>query len=198
MSSRKQHFGVMGVESRLDRLGMGTGDLAGCPAVDRDGHRIGRIADVWVDDAGEPRYLGIATGALGTRQVTVPLDDVDVTEIDGERTIVLPYEHDRLGRAPAHDPAEDITVGREREIYGHYGRPGYWEIVDERQSTPSPTPEIARADAAEGTPEAIRAGDVAARQTEPAPTPEIAMAEVEDAVRRGDDPRLVRVKRFGT
>jgi sporulation protein YlmC with PRC-barrel domain len=39
--------------------------------------------------------------------------------------------------------------------------------------------------------------EVRARQTTPAPTPEIAEAEVEDAIRRGDDPREVRVRRWG-
>jgi hypothetical protein len=153
----------MGLESRR---GMEIGDLIGCAAVDRDGNRIGRVADVWVDEPGEPRYLGIATGTLGARQITVPLDEAEVADIDGERAIVLPYDRELLGRAPGWDLAEEINVGREREIYQHYGRPGYWEIVDQRQSTPAPTPEIAR-------------------------------AAVEDAGRRGDDPRLVRVRRFG-
>lgn len=38
---------------------------------------------------------------------------------------------------------------------------------------------------------------VRARQTEPAPTPEIAEAEAADAVRRGQDPSRIRVKRWG-
>lgn len=38
---------------------------------------------------------------------------------------------------------------------------------------------------------------IRARQTTPAPTPEIAEAEAEAAIRRGDDPRVVAVKRWG-
>ncbi|MGE0026727.1 MAG: PRC-barrel domain-containing protein [Thermoleophilia bacterium] len=38
---------------------------------------------------------------------------------------------------------------------------------------------------------------IRARQTTPAPTPEIAEAEADDAIRRGDDPRRVAVKRWG-
>ena len=38
---------------------------------------------------------------------------------------------------------------------------------------------------------------VRARQTPPAPTPEIAQAEVADAIRRGEDPNGVAVKRWG-
>lgn len=38
---------------------------------------------------------------------------------------------------------------------------------------------------------------IRARQTTPAPTPEIAQAEAEDAIRRGEDPAQVAVKRWG-
>jgi sporulation protein YlmC with PRC-barrel domain len=38
---------------------------------------------------------------------------------------------------------------------------------------------------------------VRARQTAPAPTPEIARAEVDAAIQRGDDPRIVATKRWG-
>lgn len=38
---------------------------------------------------------------------------------------------------------------------------------------------------------------VRTRQTPPAPTPEIAEAEVEAAIRRGDDPSVITVKRWG-
>jgi PRC-barrel domain len=38
---------------------------------------------------------------------------------------------------------------------------------------------------------------VRARQTTPAPTPEIAEAEVEAAIRRGEDPNAVAVRRWG-
>ena len=38
---------------------------------------------------------------------------------------------------------------------------------------------------------------IRARQTAPAPTPEIAEAEADAAIRRGDDPNIVAVKRWG-
>ena len=80
------------------------------------------------------------------------------------------------------------------QIYGHYGRTGYWEAVHARQTTPAPTPEIARAEAAD---DLARGRDgrrlnepddrltVAERQSTPAPTPEIAEAAIADEMARG-------------
>ena len=89
---------------------------------------------------------------------------------DGDSYVVVPYTAEHLKGAPTFGDDDEVTPEREREIYEHYQRVGYWD--DDRDI-------------------------VRARQTEPAPTPQIAEAEVADAVRRGHDPRRVRVKRWG-
>ena len=145
-------------------------DLRGMKVRDVDGSKAGTVDDVYVDaERGYARYLSIKTGWFGAKRHMVPIDDVHIVEADGERYLTLPYDEERLRGAPTHDVDEDFTSEHEKAVYGHYGRPGYWdreEIVRERQ-------------------------------TAPAPTPEIAEAEVDDAVRRGRDPRQVRVKRWG-
>src|SRR4051794_3557343 len=46
----------------------------GRSAIDPQGHRIGTISDVYVDDAtGQPEWLAITTGLFGTRMSFVPL-----------------------------------------------------------------------------------------------------------------------------
>ncbi len=167
-----------------------------------DGERIGVVEDVYVDDeGGHARYLGIATDWFGGRLTVVPVEDVRVADPDH---IVLPYRAEDLRAAPSYAVHDDLTISREAEIYGHYGRTPYWEVVRKRQSTPAPTPEIAQAEAADARAGHLPPGgedpevvvDVAARQTEPAPTPAIVEAEVEDAVARGEDPDRVMVKRW--
>jgi PRC-barrel domain protein len=170
--------------------------VRGRAVLDADGGGIGEVADIYVDERGDVRYLAVETGWLGTRRTLVPVEEIAVMEIDEEWALVLPYGGDRLRQGPAFGAGDDLTVDRERAVYDHYGLPGYWEIADERQSTPAPTPEIAAADDAGATAEARRAGDVRARQTEPAPTPRIARAEVDDAVARGEAPESVRVRRW--
>ena len=172
--------------------------LRGMSVLDSTGERVGRVEDVYVDEEdANARYLGLQTGWLGSKLVVVPVDEV---RLQGAADIVIPYTRAELEAAPRYEAEDELTIAREEEIYGHYGRAPYWDIVRDRQRTPAPTPEIAEAEAAAGAPEAVGADeetDLAARQTEPAPTPEIAEAEVADAIRRGDDPNAVRVKRWG-
>jgi hypothetical protein len=67
--------------------------------------------------------------------------------------------------------------------------------VDELQTPPAATPEMAAADDADGSPDALRAGDPATRQATPAPTPEIALAELHDDLRHGRSPGAIRAHR---
>jgi len=141
--------------------------MEGMEVRDVAGEKIGTVDDVYTDTGGSHvRYLAVATGWFGTKRHTIPVDDVRLESADGDDYLVVPYDKDTLKGGPTHDRDEDVTHGHEEEVYGHYGRSGYWDAVR-------------------------------ARQTTPAPTPEIAEAEVADAIRRGDDPDGVAVKRWG-
>jgi sporulation protein YlmC with PRC-barrel domain len=134
-----------------------------------DGEKVGTVKDVYLDaDARHSRYLAVKTGWFSGTHV-VPVDDVDFVD-DGDPHVVVPYPAGQMKDAPAFGDDDELTPEREREIYDHYQRVGYW---DESRDI------------------------VRARQTEPAPTPQIAEAEVADEIRRGGDPQRVRVKRWG-
>lgn len=181
-------------------------DLRGLPVRDREGLLVGRVADLYVDrPSGDVRYLAVDVGGAVDGQVLVPLDEVTAVDGERERWVQLPYTDAHLRAAPALSPGMEPTVSLEGEIHSHFARTPYWDVVRARQTTPAPTPEIARADAAaaaEGASDLTvydaRRTDVDARQTEPAPTTRIADAEVEAALERGADPEEVRVKRWGT
>jgi hypothetical protein len=115
---------------------------------DRSGDKIGTVDGVYIEgDAGNARYLAVKTGWFGGKRHIVPLEDV---ELSGERdAVVLPYDRDRLESAPTYDDVNALTDEDESSIYGYYGRPGYWEAVRAKQTTPAPTPEIAQADVAD-------------------------------------------------
>jgi sporulation protein YlmC with PRC-barrel domain len=135
-----------------------------------DGEKIGKVKDVYLDaDARYVRYIAAKTGWFSGTHV-IPVDDVTYVEEDGDAYLVVPYTEDQLKSAPTFDDDDELTPERERAIYDHYRRVGYWDT----------TRDIVRT-----------------RQTEPAPTPQIAEAEVADAIRRGKDPERVRVKRWG-
>ena len=135
-----------------------------------DGEKIGKVKDVYLDaEARHARYLMVKTGWFSGSHV-VPVDDVTYVNDGDDAYVAVPYAEEQLKGAPTFDDDDEVTPDREREIYDHYQRVGYWDQ----------TRDIVRA-----------------RQTEPAPTPQIAEAEVADAIRRGRDPERVRVKRWG-
>lgn len=164
-------------------------DLDGMTVRDVSGEKVGTVADTFTDETGAyARYLAVATGWFGTKRHLIPVDDVRLEQDGDDRYLVVPYDKERLKAGPAHDRDEDVTRRHEEDVYGHYGRTGYWEAVRARQTPPAPTPEVGRAEGEAG---------LDSRQTAPAPTPEIAEAEVEAAIRRGDDPDRVAVRRWG-
>lgn len=124
-------------------------DLKGTDVCDASGETIGTVEGAFVDAASgtSARYLAIRTGWFGTKRHIVPLDDV---RLDRDANVVrLPYDRDRLKEGPTVDhDSTDLSTRDEEDIYRYYGRPGYWEAVNAKQTTPSPTPEIAQADVA--------------------------------------------------
>ena len=122
--------------------------INGMDVRDRDGEKIGTVKDVYTDREGGDtlRYLSISTGWFGTNRHVVPLDDVEWSRSDD--SIVLPYGRDQLQSAPTYEERHDLSDDDEHQIYNHYGRPGYWDAVRAKQTTPSPMPEIAEADVA--------------------------------------------------
>ena len=144
--------------------------LRGMDARTADGEKVGKVKDVYLDsEARHVRYLAVKTGWFSGSAV-VPVHDVTFVDGDDDSYVVVPYTSEQLKGAPTFGDDDEMTAEREQEIYDHYERAGYWDD----------TREIVRA-----------------RQNAPAPTPQIAEAEVADAVNRGDDPRRVRVKRWG-
>lgn len=164
-------------------------ELDGMTVRDASGDKIGKVDDSYTDETGAyARYIAVTTGWFGTKRHLIPIDDVRMEQDGDDRYLVVPYDKDRLKAGPAHDRDEDVTRRHEQDVYGHYGRTGYWEAVRARQTPPAPTPEVARS---EGE------ARLDARQTAPAPTPEIAEAEVDAARRRGEDPDHIAVRRWG-
>jgi sporulation protein YlmC with PRC-barrel domain len=145
--------------------------LRGMDVHDQGGQKVGQVSDVFLDASAEHvRYIAVKTGMLGSSTGLVPIDDITYTDDGDDARLVVPYSKDALRDAPTVGDKEDLTPEREREVYEHYSRVGYWDTARD----------------------VIRS-----RQTVPAPTPEIARAEVVDALNRGHDPERVRVRRWG-
>jgi uncharacterized protein (TIGR02271 family) len=86
--------------------------------VDRDGDKIGSIAEIYMDhETGQPEWLAVKTGMLGTRLSFVPSAEATETA-DGLR---VPYEKARVKDAPNVEADGELSRQEEAELYRHYG-----------------------------------------------------------------------------
>jgi uncharacterized protein (TIGR02271 family) len=86
--------------------------------VDNSGGRIGKIADLYMDDAtGQPEWIAVNTGRLGSNINFVPLAGA-VSSGDDLR---VPYTVDQVKGAPDAKPDGQLSQEEEASLYRHYG-----------------------------------------------------------------------------
>jgi len=86
--------------------------------VDNDGHRIGIVVDVYLDDAsGYPEWLAVMTGLFGSRLSFVPISGA--VEAGGKVCIMFPKAF--VKDSPNIDSDGTLSVEDEQRLYRHYG-----------------------------------------------------------------------------
>jgi uncharacterized protein (TIGR02271 family) len=92
-------------------------ELRGSEVVDRDGDKIGKLEEIYLDQAsGRPEWALIKTGMFGSASTFVPLEGA-TQEGDGLR---VPYEKALVKDAPKIDADGALSPEEERTLYGHY------------------------------------------------------------------------------
>ena len=93
-------------------------DMIGKDAVGPDGDKVGTIEALYVDDyTGEPTWLAVKTGILGTRVSFVP---VEGARLDGD-VFLLAYDKGRVKGAPHAEPDGHLEPEEEARLYEYYG-----------------------------------------------------------------------------
>jgi len=102
-------------------------DVRGREVKDKDGHGIGKVADLLVDDREKKvRFLLVEHGGFlgfGETKTLIPVDAVTkITEDD----VFVDQSRDRVASAPGYAP--DLVDDRlyHSSIYDHYGYMPYW------------------------------------------------------------------------
>ncbi len=91
-------------------------EARGAPVYDDAGEKIGSVEEIFYDnDSGQPRWIGIGTGFLGTKRVLVPLESAQLDD-DGLR---VPYEKSLVKDSPDID-SDEISEQTEQELYSYY------------------------------------------------------------------------------
>lgn len=124
-----------------------TDGMVGRPVLDADGGEVGSVDGLYVDPQdGSVKYLAIETGWFAERRHVIPIEDVTARGSDPDKEIVLPYSRQTLSLAPTFAPDDDITIADESDVQEHFGLESYRDVLEARQTTPAPTPEIAEAE----------------------------------------------------
>jgi uncharacterized protein (TIGR02271 family) len=90
--------------------------------VDREGDKIGKIEDIYLDrSSGEPEWIAVKTGLFGSNVSFVPIHDATT---DGD-DVRVGHEKDLIKDAPNVDPDGELSPEEERSLYEHYGRGDY-------------------------------------------------------------------------
>jgi PRC-barrel domain/Domain of unknown function (DUF2382) len=92
----------------------------GRTVVDRDGDKIGKLEELYLDESDRPAWGSVSTGLFGRRQSFVPLSDLRPAGDD----LQVPYEKDRVKDAPNADPDEQLSAEEEDALHRHYGLGG--------------------------------------------------------------------------
>jgi stress response protein YsnF len=92
-------------------------DWRGRTVVDRDGDKIGKFDELYLDDSDRPAWAAVTTGLLGMRQTFVPLSEA---RADGD-VLQVPFGKDMVTDAPSVDPDAQLSPEEEDLLYRHYG-----------------------------------------------------------------------------
>ena len=95
----------------------------GYTVYDRDGGKIGKVDDLFVDEHGREEYIGVKMGILGMSGTTlIPMEIARVNEQD--RAIEVSESKDRVKDAPHYSDDDDVNLAFEERIRSHFGLTG--------------------------------------------------------------------------
>jgi uncharacterized protein (TIGR02271 family) len=86
--------------------------------VDRDGDKVGKINEVYLDTTtNQPEWALVNTGLFGTKSTFVPLRDATAT---GDDEVRVSHEKSHIKDAPAIDADGELSERDEAALYRHY------------------------------------------------------------------------------
>jgi uncharacterized protein (TIGR02271 family) len=86
--------------------------------VDSNDDKIGKINEVYLDrQTGEPKFVAVKTGLLGSNVSLVPIEDSQAHDDH----VAVPYSKDQVKDAPDIDADAELSEAEEQRLYEHYG-----------------------------------------------------------------------------
>src|ERR687897_263243 len=129
-------------EHRSDRFTALEDQYAGYEVYDRNGEKIGKVDDLFVDENDRAEYLGVKMGFLGLEGTSLIPWELTRVDEQGHR-IEVSVDKAQVKEGPSFNDDEDITPEYENEVYSHYGlqraqtngaRGGYGEYYGDEET----------------------------------------------------------------
>ena len=130
-------------EERRDRFTALEERYSGYQVDDRNGEKIGKVDDLFVDEHDEPEYIGVKMGFLGMSSTLIPMDIARVDE--GDQRITVSTDKATAKDGPSFDDDQEITSEYESEVRSYYGlestgvgeesRGGYGDYYGDEETT---------------------------------------------------------------
>jgi hypothetical protein len=96
-------------------------DWRGRTVLDRDGRKVGRLEEIYLDRESErPAWATLHTGLFGRHRTFVPL--AEATRVGDD--LQVPWTSDQIKDAPRADPDVTLAADEEDRLYEHYALSG--------------------------------------------------------------------------
>jgi uncharacterized protein (TIGR02271 family) len=93
-------------------------ELRGRTVVDRDGDKIGKLVEIYLDEqTGKPEWALVNTGLFGSKSTFIPITQAST---DGDE-VRVPFEKSQVKDAPGVEPDGELSQREEAALYRHYG-----------------------------------------------------------------------------
>jgi hypothetical protein len=117
----------------------------GRTVVDRKGEEVGKVGDLYLDEATDrPAFAGVRTGLFGRHESIVPLAGIE----DRDGDLVVPHDAELVRDAPSLDPEDGALDEADQErLARHYaGAPAAAPDRDQEAAPSGEAPEMIRSE----------------------------------------------------
>src|ERR671912_2435327 len=108
------------MENRSDRFTAIEEQYAGYEVYDRNGEKIGKVDDLFINESDQPEYLGVKMGFLGLEGTSLIPWELTRVDEQGHR-IEVSVDKAQVKEGPSFNDDEDITPEYEHEVRSYYG-----------------------------------------------------------------------------
>src|ERR1700754_1499799 len=92
-------------------------EFEGRTLVDRDGEKLGKVEELYMDDRGnQPEWALVHSGLLGMKKTFVPLSGAQPAGED----VQVPIDKAQMKDAPHVEPDGELSEAEEQQLFEHY------------------------------------------------------------------------------